>query len=307
MAEYNRDAVAERNPATTPGQRDDKGRAASADLQAQERYDADQDAAAEHLSQLVRTIETEIIPRLMLAHRADADARLVACGTPAAGLAPDVGEFTVLLLAPDSAGCENYVRSLCDAGYALDEIYLNLMAPAARRLGVMWEEDTCSFSEVTVGLSRLHRRVLELGPAFHSGRGTFQPGKRALLVAAPGEQHTFGLFLVTEFFRREGWEVWGEPIRTVPDLAEAVRGNWFELVGLSAGSAQRLEDVRSAVSAVRKASLNGSVAVMVGGPLFLLNPGFADAVGADGVGMDAQDALAQAERLIRLEGIRPST
>jgi len=307
MAEYNRDAVAERNPAATQDRRNDRGRAEASDLLAQARYEADQDTAAEHLSQLVRTIETEIIPRLMLAHRADADARLGTCGTPVAGHAPDVAEFTALLLAEDSTGCENYVRRLCDAGCALDEVYLNLMAPAARRLGVMWEEDTCSFSEVTVGLSRLHRRVLELGPAFHSGRGTHQPGKRALLVAAPGEQHTFGLFLVTEFFRRGGWEVWGEPIRTVADLAQAVRDNWFELVGLSAGSTQRLEDVRAAVSAVRKASRNGSVAVMVGGPLFLLNPGFADAVGADGVGMDAQDAMAQAERLIRPDAARPSS
>jgi methanogenic corrinoid protein MtbC1 len=174
-------------------------------------------------------------------------------------------------------------------------------------LGEMWEEDTASFSEVTVGLSRLHRRVMELGPAFHGGRGTFQPGKRALLVAAPGEQHTFGLFMVTEFFRREGWEVTGEPIRTVSDLADTVQDNWFELVGISAGSTQRLEDVRIAVSAVRKASRNHSVAVMVGGPLFLKNPDYATQIGADGFGVDAQEAVAKAEQLIRLDGIRPAT
>jgi hypothetical protein len=306
MAEYNRDAVAERNPATKYEQREGEQRAEGADFQATAACQTAQDEAAEHLSQLVRTIETEIIPRLMLAHRADADAHLAANGSLSLNQNPDVAEFTRLLLEQDDR-TEHYLLSLRDAGHQLDEIYLNLLAPAARRLGEMWEEDSCSFTEVTVGLSRLHRRLMELGPAFHSGRGTFQPGKRALLVAAPGEQHTFGLFMVTEFFRREGWEVWGEPIKNVTDLAEAVRGNWFELVGLSAGSSQKLDDVRVAVNAVRKASLNRSIAVMVGGPLFLLNPGFAESVGADSLGMDAHDALAQAERLIRLGGVRPST
>jgi methanogenic corrinoid protein MtbC1 len=268
---------------------------------------AAQQESAEHLSQLVRTIETEIIPRLMLAHRADAEAHLAAPGYATSDQTLDVEEFTRLLLAPDDARAGQYLLSLRDGGYPLDHLYLNLLAPAARRMGHLWEEDLCSFSEVTVGLSRLHRRLLELGPAFHNGRGTFQPGKRALLVAAPGEQHTFGLFMVTEFFRREGWEVSGEPIQTVADLADAVHDNWFELVGLSAGTSQRLEDVRFAVTTVRKSSRNHAVAVMVGGPLFNSNPEFSQQVGADGFGTDAQEALAQAERLVRLGGNRPAS
>ena len=73
MAEYNRDAVAERSPATKYGQREGEHRAGSTDLEARPTCLTAQDEAAEHLSQLVRTIETEIIPRLMLAHRADAE------------------------------------------------------------------------------------------------------------------------------------------------------------------------------------------------------------------------------------------
>ena len=302
MAESNRDAVAERSHSAYMA-RDDA--APNAQAAARSACNAEEQESAEHLSQLVRTIETEIIPRLMLAHRADADAHPAARGLSSRGQAPDLDLFTKLLLAADDAKSVQYLLGLRDAGHPLDAIYLEVLAPAARMLGDMWLEDTCSFSEVTVGLSRLHRRVLELGPAFHSSRGTFQPGKNALLVAAPGEQHTFGLFMVTEFFRREGWEVTGEPIQTVSDLADTVQDHWFELVGISAGTAQRLEDVRTAVSAVRKASRNHSVAVMVGGPLFLENPGFATQIGADGFGVDAQEAVAKAEQLIRLGGIRP--
>ena len=31
-----------------------------------------------------------------------------------------------------------------------------------------------------------------------------------MLVPLPGSQHTLGLFIVSEFFRRGGWKVWGE-------------------------------------------------------------------------------------------------
>lgn len=306
MAEFNRDAVAERSQAAYVA-RDEAGPEGKATGFSHSACAPDTDGAAEHLAQLVRTIETEIIPRLMLAHRADADAHPSARTGTTRGLPPDLGLFTKLLLAADDAKSVQFLLGLRDAGHPLEAIYLDVLAPAARMLGEMWEEDTCSFSEVTVGLSRLHRRVLELGPAFHGGRGTFQPGKHALLVAAPGEQHTFGLFMVTEFFRREGWEVSGEPIQTVSDLADTVQDNWFELVGISAGSAQRLEDVRIAVSAVRKASRNHSVAVMVGGPLFLKHPDYATQIGADGFGVDAQEAVAKAEHLIRQGGIRPAT
>ena len=306
MAEFNKDAVAERSQSAYAA-RDDAEPEVKAASHSLAPCAAERDESAEHLSQLVRTIETEIIPRLMLAHRADADAHPSARTRASREQAADLDLFTKLLLAADDEKSAQYLLGLRDAGHSLDAIYLEVLAPAARMLGEMWEEDTTSFSEVTVGLSRLHRRVMELGPAFHSGRGTFQPGKHALLVAAPGEQHTFGLFMVTEFFRREGWEVSGEPIRTVSDLADTVQDNWFELVGISAGSAQRLEDVRTAVSAVRKASRNHSVAVMVGGPLFLAHPDYATQIGADGFGVDAQEAVAMAERLIRLGGIRPAT
>jgi methanogenic corrinoid protein MtbC1 len=46
---------------------------------------------------------------------------------------------------------------------------------------------------------------------------------------------------------------------------------------------------------------------MVGGPLFNSNPEFSQQVGADGFGTDAQEALAQAERLVRLGGNRPAS
>jgi methanogenic corrinoid protein MtbC1 len=256
--------------------------------------------ADSHLLSLVKTIETEIIPRLMMAHQIQArstqsdDAMWNGVGN-----AVSVDEFSNLLLLPEDGPAREYVGAARQAGFAADGLYLDLLGPAARRLGYLWEEDLCSFSEVTIGLSRLHRLLLELGPAFRGGGAPDALGRRALLAASPGEQHTFGLFMVAEFFRREGWEVWGEPIRSVAELHHAVRDVWFELVGVSAGTLQRVEDVRDCVSTVRAASRNEGVVVMVGGPLFALHPEYFKQVGADAIGVDARDAVNKAEGLVR--------
>ena len=39
-------------------------------------------------------------------------------------------------------------------------------------------------------------------------------GRRALLVSVPGEQHSFGVTMVAEFFRRAGWDAWTGAPRT---------------------------------------------------------------------------------------------
>ena len=69
----------------------------------------------------------------------------------------------------------------------------------------MWEHDECSFTDVTIGVCRMHQVLLEYSRCFEPPDGPHSQGKNALIVPAPGEQHTFGLFLVVEFLRRDGW------------------------------------------------------------------------------------------------------
>ena len=253
-----------------------------------------------HLLSLVTTIETEIIPRLMMAHHIETTAgRDDANMWRGVDAAVSVEEFANLLLLPEDGPAHDYIAAARASGFGAESLYLDLLGPSARRLGYMWEEDLCSFADVTIGLSRLHRLLLELGPAFRGGGAPDALGRRVLLAAIPGEQHTFGLFMVGEFFRREGWEVWGEPIRSIAELEHAVRDIWFEVVGVSAGSLQGVQDVSASVQAVRRASRNQAVVVMVGGPLFTLHPEYFDQVGADAIGVDAREAVDKAEAAVR--------
>jgi methanogenic corrinoid protein MtbC1 len=121
-----------------------------------------------------------------------------------------------------------------------------------------------------------------------------------LLLPAPGEQHTLGLIILSEFFQREGWHLLGGPARDAHDAVEIVRGSWVDVVGFSAGSISHLDRLTACIRTVRAASRNRYLAVMVGGPLFLQRPDLVIRVGADCTAADAPAAVRQARGFLAL-------
>jgi methanogenic corrinoid protein MtbC1 len=261
-----------------------------------------QGAAAETQRELLlkRAVETEVIPRLLLAQRV-APSLLPVVPKPGIVGARHVGELVDLVLAQELPAVAEYVDELRFRGAPLEDVYLDLLAPAARRLGDLWTEDKCDFTEVTVGLWRLQQVTRELGPAFHGNADLVAAGPRALLVPLPGEQHTFGLSMVVDFFRRAGWGVWSGAVASNADLASLVRGQSFALVGFSVATGDRLDQVGSCIRLVRRSTCNPHVGVMVGGPAFAEHPELAAAVGADATAIDGRQAVAQAHTLLTLK------
>jgi methanogenic corrinoid protein MtbC1 len=256
------------------------------------------DSADLQLVGLVRTIEREIIPRLVLAHR-DAEpppARPIAdAGTVGKG---HVAELCDLVVRSELDELMRYVQRTRARGVPLECIYLELLAPVARRLGEMWLADECDFTTVTLGLWRLHQVLHELAPAFQFDGDPVTEGKRVLLASNPGEQHTFGLFMVAEFFRRAGWDVIDGPAFSARELAAAVRHDWFSVAGFSLsceGGFGRLADL---IRDVRQASRNRAIGIIVGGAVFAEHPDLIGQVGADGGASDGREAVRLAESLV---------
>lgn len=266
------------------------------------------DAAVENQlrpNDLLRIVEAEIVPRLVLAERCSPCApRPEVCS--AEGVAPEaITELASLVLGPDSDRPHAYIESLRSGGASIESLYLDLMAPAARHLGDLWTADICDFTEVTVGLFRLQNLLRSFGPSFHGEHRLRARGRRILLVPFPGEQHTFGLFMVSEFFRRAGWDVWCEPVGTRRELSALVRREWFAMVGLSLGTETRLDELAGAIRTLRQVSRNRSVGMMVGGPMFVAHPDYASRIGADATAIDGREATVQAEKTLDLMGARP--
>ncbi|MGI4978328.1 MAG: cobalamin B12-binding domain-containing protein, partial [Janthinobacterium lividum] len=211
------------------------------------------------VSAILRAVEREVVPRLLSAHAARpaslaTHAVALAAEGPArgtggadngglppgdTGTAPRVTPEAVLalvgaLLGPDPATAAAACVAACRAqGVAVETICLELLSGAARHLGDLWVEDRCSFTEVTLAAVQLHRLLHALAPGGRDGAGEAAPDGAAeraeggvaglaLLVAAPGEQHSLGLSMLSDFFRGAGWQVQNPAIAGAADAARVV-------------------------------------------------------------------------------------
>jgi methanogenic corrinoid protein MtbC1 len=258
----------------------------------------------ERAAQVVRLVESQIIPRLMLAHGGAAQAKVAGPQSEGAPtLAPDgVDAFAWSALERDVPYLMAEVERLLAQGSSLQSVYRDVLAPAARRLGVFWAEDEASFAGVTLALGRLQQVVHELSLR---RPGAMECRSASLLLApAPGEQHTFGLVMVEDSFRRAGWRTAVEPSSRLADITAAVAADWYDVFGFSVGCDRHLDRLGKAITQVRRHSLNPALSVVLGGRVLSDSPDLADGLGADGVGVDAQDALALGERLVQARQAR---
>jgi len=248
---------------------------------------------------LAKAVEYEIIPRLMLAHRVPHECATHPVTCRSLVTAEDVAVFAEIVLHEEDAVVRDCIITLRDRGVPVESIFLDLLAPVARHLGEMWERDLCTFSEVTIGLGRLQKVLRENSAAFEQ----FEPakrregGRRILLMPCPGEQHTFGLSLVAEFFHRAGWDVITSFLASEAATTMVAR-DWYDVIGFSLGRAEGVARLSETMGKVRTTSRNPAISIIAGGPLFLLHPELAEAVPADAILTDGPSAPTVAEKLV---------
>ena len=162
-------------------------------------------------------------------------------------------------------------------------------------LGNFGSRIDCDFVEVTVGLRRLHGLMRDLVPDFDDVDHEANDGSRAVFLAAPGEEHIFGMTMVERFFRLAGWRT---RLTDMTHYLDDLRREWFEIVGFSLSCMRHLPALATAVSQARVASLNPAILVLVGGPVFIGAPELAVDVGADATARDAAGAVQLARSLL---------
>lgn len=243
---------------------------------------------------LAQLIEGEIIPRLLAAHqngRSEVIPMNLGVVVPA-----ELESFAHQTMTLDLAALVDQVEILVRRGVSVEGIYFELLSPAAKLLGEWWEQDICTFADVTVGLCRLQQLVYEYADRVHV-EGGGGDGRTALFALTPGDQHSLGLIMVVEYFRQAGWRTICMPDATAQDLEDIVQTERFDLIGFSMANERWLEPLTPLISRLRAVSRNASVRVMVGGRAFAENPDRVAMVGADQTAGDAREAVLAAARL----------
>ena len=251
--------------------------------------------ADRRIALLNRVVETEVLPRLLFARRA-------AGPRPAASkrLTQDTAELVRLVLTQDAACAAAFIEQLQACGATAESLYLDVLTGAARRLGDLWVADRVDFMQVTIATGRLQQVLRLLAPSFQAAAATRIDPYTVMLMPTPGEQHTFGLLMLGEFFRRSGWHVVGGPGASLTEPLDTVRRSWIDVAAFSIGTETLLETLALLIRRVRGASRNPGLRVMVGGPLFFPLPDLARRVGADAAAADAHAAVGLAADMMAM-------
>jgi hypothetical protein len=148
---------------------------------------------------VVRTLRKRIIPKIVLALRSTPKPPEAAKqDSPNA-----IAQFAALILGDSDTAAFAFVQKMMAQGMSVESAFLDLLAPTARDLGVLWESDAIDFTNLTVGVRRLQLIMRQLGEVFFEERSPSDGGAPAL-PTVPGEQNGFGLSMVAEFFKRTG-------------------------------------------------------------------------------------------------------
>lgn len=246
-------------------------------------------------------IETEIVPRLVLTNDLPDKRRPLPQIAPKAITDNERNAFLASLLHESADDAQLAARQMVARGVPLEAVFIDLLAWSARRLGEYWEEDLCSFTDVTIGLCRLHETMHHLKRIDPDPPPRRAGAERQILIGnAPGEQHVFGAVMVAEFFRRDGWTVFCEPGSSPDALCRIASQHEFDMIGLSASCDSTGGLMAGLIRSLRTASRNPDVRVMAGGPVFLENDTLARAIGADIIAEDGVSAPQLARNLLAM-------
>jgi len=244
-------------------------------------------------------IESQIIPRLLDAHPSAISLGLEQVqGELVAATEQDMLDFAQACLAIDPQAVFDHLDALRSKGMGAQTVFLDVITPAARHLGDLWEQDKMDFTVVAQGLLRMHHAMRHLGYETQDGPQTAGDVRRIMLASAPGSQHILGLAMVSEFFRADHWQVVVEISTSEEALLRAVAHEWFDVIGLSVGLVEQLSAIPALIARLKSASRNPNAFVILGGPALLQSEMDGVALAADAISVNAAEAVKLAGELL---------
>jgi methanogenic corrinoid protein MtbC1 len=190
----------------------------------------------------------------------------------------------------DRRAAFDVVDRAIDAGSDLRVLYLDVVQPAMREIGRLWQENVLSVAEehlataiTQAAMGRVFERVFE-----------WRDNRTPTLIAAcaSDERHQMGLRMLCDLLEMDGWDTVylgaSVPVESLVDLA---RKQNPDAIAISATIAPHVPRVRDAIAAIRAADLPRQPVIAVGGRAFLQDPQLAIRIGADVTATDAGEAV----------------
>ncbi|WP_306116510.1 MULTISPECIES: B12-binding domain-containing protein [unclassified Roseovarius] len=205
---------------------------------------------------------------------------------------PIPGELEALctaLISDDDTAAAEIISGVRADGTPPDVVYLKYLAAAARMLGEWWIEDRADFVQVTIGTGRMFAIMRGMRHLFVSNVPA--PGKTAIFASVPGEDHTLGVRMAADIFRKEGWEIALKIGLDHDELVTEVERSPGRIVGLSIGGRHSVDALSRLVVALHICS-PGTPLLVSGQNIDAIRP-LLSLMGLDGVAGDIDEAKEQ--------------
>jgi 5-methyltetrahydrofolate--homocysteine methyltransferase len=188
------------------------------------------------------------------------------------------------------------VQELIDAGMGPDTILYEGMIPAMDEVGRLFELGEFFVPEMLVSANAMKVGMELLQPLLENS--AVQPIAKIVVGTVRGDVHDIGKNLVIMMLKGAGFEVTDLGVNVPPARFVEAAQDGVALVGMSALLTTTMPNMKVTIDAFTAAGLRDKVKLIVGGAP--VTQAFADEIGADGFGANANQAVLVAKALLGL-------
>ncbi len=193
----------------------------------------------------------------------------------------EINQLTGLLLNTQEGAFEFAITILKAHGMPIDYIVLELIPEIARKLGTHWEEDTLSFADVSIGVSKLERVIYKLDYLFQANQLERQQNKSIFISTCAGSQHSLGTLIFSNFLTFSGWKVYRPKQANIESITYGIMSKEHQALAISVSTNEQLEQLPKLIDLLREKSKNPGIIVLIGGPLYNKAPDEFEHIQAD--------------------------
>ncbi len=171
------------------------------------------------------------------------------------------------------------------------------LVPGIRQVGDDFGAGVIFLPELTMAAKVMKAGVAILDEEIKASGATRISLGKVVIGTVKGDIHDIGKSLVAALLQANGYDVIDLGVDVDNDrFIEAVIENGADVLGMSSLLTLPLLQMGNAIEKLDLAGMRARVKVVVGG--CPITQGFADEIGADAVGFDAQDAVVKVDRLL---------
>jgi trimethylamine corrinoid protein len=171
------------------------------------------------------------------------------------------------------------------------------LVPGIRQVGDDFGAGVIFLPELTMAAKVMKAGVAILDEEIKASGATRISSGKVVIGTVKGDIHDIGKSLVAALLQANGYDVVDLGVDVNNDrFIEAVKENGADVLGMSSLLTLPLLQMGKIIEKLDQAGMRAQVKVVVGG--CPITQGFADEIGADAVGFDAQDAVVKVDGLL---------